>query len=155
VRRSSCQISSEVWKYIFSPYSCDFANGTVSIATIYESSLDQSTMYTASLPIELWTSIIATSSRSTQIQCLSVCRGWHTISIHLLFSTVRIHFGLPQDPTSSEDEEVQLISQSWDILDHIANDVSFARSVKNMVVFAFAKGHTIFQRRVYRYSSTL
>ena len=50
---------------------------------------------------------------------------------------------------SIEDEEIHMMSQSWDILDHIANDVDWARSVKKIVVFAFAKGHTIFQRRTY------
>lgn len=31
---------------------------------------------------------------STQSQCLFVCRTWHRISMHFLFSVVRIYFGL-------------------------------------------------------------
>ena len=87
------------------------------------------------------------------MQCLSVCQAWHMISIHLLFSTVHIHFGLPPDFTRNTNE-LQLMSQSWDILDHISNNDSFARAVKNIAVFAFANGHTIFQRRM-NHSSTL
>src|ERR1700735_1941340 len=101
-------------------------------------------MYTSNLPIELWNNIIATLPSSAQKQCLSVCRSWHRISIHFLFSTVRIYFGLRQDPLSSEDEEIHMMSQSWDILDHIANEFC-----KNIVVFnAFAKSHYISEAHI-------
>lgn len=102
---------------------------------------------TSHLPIELWNDIVAVLPFSAQRQCLSVCRTWHRISIQFLFSTIRIYFGMPQDPISSEDEEIRMMSQSWDMLDHITYDFDFARSVKKVIVFAFAKGHTIFQRR--------
>jgi hypothetical protein len=49
---------------------------------------------------------------------------------------------------TSENDEIQMMSQSWDILDHIANDAIWARAVKKVVVLAFARGHTIFQRRM-------
>jgi hypothetical protein len=100
------------------------------------------------LPVELWNGIISMLPASSQRQCLSVCQTWHGVSIHFLFSTVRIHLGLRYDPTT-RDNEMQMISQAWDILEHISNDAFFARSVKTMVVLAFAKGHTIFQSRKY------
>jgi lysophospholipid acyltransferase (LPLAT)-like uncharacterized protein len=89
-------------------------------------------MDTSNLLIELWNDIIATLPLSAQRRCLSVCRTWHKISINFVFSTVRIYFGLPHDLMTSDNDEILMMSQSWDILDYTTNDAVWAQAVSSL-----------------------
>lgn len=109
------------------------------------------------IPVEIWALVIADTCKADQRTCLSVSRTWRKIAISLVFSTVQIHFGFglenpwrdEQHPYRSSHEEITKMSRSWEILDRIGDDPDFARVVKRIVVLAFAKGHTIFERRKY------
>lgn len=109
------------------------------------------------LPVELWALIIGDTCKADQKTCLSVSRTWRKIAIGILFSAVQIHFGFGLEnpwrdlihPYHSSEEEITKMSRSWEILDRIGDDRDFAWAVKRIVVLAFAKGHTIFERREY------
>lgn len=45
-------------------------------------------------------------------------------------------------------EEMRLMSQTFDIIEHSAKDAHFAGSVKKVTVYAFATTHATFERRM-------
>ena len=107
--------------------------------------------------MELLALIIGDACKADQRTCLSVCRTWRKIGIGVLFSVVQIYFGFGleniwrdhKDPYYSSEGEITKMSCSWEILDRIGDDPDFAWAVKKIVILAFAKGHTVFERREY------
>lgn len=107
------------------------------------------------LPVEIWSIIIGGVSQPDQSTCLAVSRTWREIATGLVFSRVKIHFGFGLEnpwrnqnhPYVSSKDEITKMSRSWEILDRIGDDPDFARAIKDITVLAFAKGHTIFERR--------
>lgn len=99
------------------------------------------------LPVELWDSIIAGLPIIDQKTCLSVCRTWRKISITLLFDVVFLKLGTDaHDPFVDIDREFEGLSRSWEIMERITQDRTFALAVKKIVVLALSD-HTVYARR--------
>lgn len=103
-------------------------------------------MTSAALPVELWDEIIKTLPKSAQNICLSVCRSWRRVCLRSLFSVIRLSMEL--DDGANDQEEIDMVSRAWELLDRIAHDAVFARVVKTIIVLSWDYGHCIFQTRM-------
>ncbi|KAI6046351.1 hypothetical protein EDC04DRAFT_2630174 [Pisolithus marmoratus] len=104
----------------------------------------RNTISPGGIPIELWLMIMKLLPRKSVRSCLQVCRTWHDIALTLLFSTVKLHLlgsGLAfyHDCARQKQINAMLLSdRTWEILDHIASNSTFARAIKFIIVYASA-----------------
>jgi len=102
------------------------------------------------LPAETWSAIIEFLPLSQQRPCLFVSRLHHDLAIRFLFSVVKVHFiseSLEETFGCGHNVAPSLMARSWEILDYIAHEPNFAKVVKTVVVYAFAAGLVVFERR--------
>ncbi|EIW57068.1 uncharacterized protein TRAVEDRAFT_73320 [Trametes versicolor FP-101664 SS1] len=102
------------------------------------------------LPPELWGLVMDYLPRADQRSCLSVSAAFHDLACPLVFSRIVIHYGLcsaqgpePPGPCLAKSDlrllEWRIITAK-EILQRIARDVQFARSVKAITVLAYQMG---------------
>lgn len=111
-----------------------------------------------SLPPEIWSQIISEVPKPQLTKLLGLCSLFHDIVIRFLFSAIKIYF-VEGDlacemlntthPEWIEEIAVKLVSKSWEILNHICQEPSFARVVKSVTVVAFADGQSRFEKCQY------
>lgn len=107
------------------------------------------------LPPEIWHIIVESTSPSTRRNCLFVSRLFHDLSIRSLFSCIRIFLGAweKEGTLSGGLEEGSLradtyeLNLSWDILQHIIRNPTFARVVRKLIVYPYSKGVAVFEQR--------
>lgn len=102
------------------------------------------------LPPELWGLVMDYLPRADQRSCLSVSAAFHDLACPLVFSRIVIHYGFwsvqgPEhaEPWLSKSDLPLLqwrINTAKEILQRIARDVQFARSVKAITVLACQMG---------------
>ncbi|KAF9529719.1 hypothetical protein CPB83DRAFT_852050 [Crepidotus variabilis] len=107
------------------------------------------------LPPEVWSHVLRESPKSSLVSLLSVCSIFHDIAVRYLFSSIKIYFvGVRRGEVMLNTnhrhwvEEVarKLMIKSWELLNHISEEPSFARVVKSLTVISFADGFSIFER---------
>lgn len=99
------------------------------------------------LPLELWY-LIAEDLRPAQLKAfLGISRMHRSIALKNLFSHIKVFFGAPEledYPEMSEEAAEQVyettMSRTWDQLNAIRTDPSFARVVKKLTIHAFLEG---------------
>jgi hypothetical protein len=114
-------------------------------------------MHRVDLPVELWHETFRHLQRSEQRAVLGVSRIFHDIAMRFLFSTVKIYFtawdayteaGAPPSFVRTRYESELLLNTSWEILDYIVDNSTFAQVVKKVIVYAFAQvGEAVFEQR--------
>ncbi|KAF8952514.1 hypothetical protein BDZ97DRAFT_1878187 [Flammula alnicola] len=107
------------------------------------------------LPPEVWTQIIGDVPHPQLSNLLNVCSQFHDIVIRTLFSSIKVYFIGGEQGKSMlntfhmdwvEETARKLMGKSWEILNHIRQEPSFARVVKSITVVAFSDGLSIFER---------
>lgn len=104
--------------------------------------------YYSRLPLELWGLVMECLPRADQRSCLSVSAAFHDLACPILFSRIVIRYGVwsTQRHAHSRFTESDLLLITWrnnaakEILQRIARDAQFARSVKTISVFAYQYG---------------
>lgn len=94
------------------------------------------------IPVELWLMVMKLLPKKSVRSCLHVCRIWHDIALTLLFSTVKLHFMGPDlafygdFSRQKQINAMPLTDRTWEILDHIPSNSTFARTIKYIIVYA-------------------
>jgi hypothetical protein len=115
-------------------------------------------MHRVDLPLELWHEIFQYLQHSQHQAVLAVSRMFHDVAIRFLFSAVKIYFtawkaddGRSRSPSLFVRDQHQselLLNISWEILDHIVENPSFAQVVRKVIVYASAEeGQAVFEQR--------
>jgi hypothetical protein len=116
------------------------------------------------LPPEVWSGVISHLPFREQRVCLFLSRFYYDLAVRYVFAIIKIYF-LGEDPVSldfapqgeeiSEEKSRSLVSQSWDILDHITKHSKFSKAVKKIIVHAFDTGKITFEQRWSHYVNFL
>lgn len=99
------------------------------------------------LPLELWY-LVADDLAPAQMRAfLAISQLHRSIALKVLFSHVHVFFGAPEPceyPEMSEEAVEQAyestMSRTWDLLNAIRSNPSFARVVKKLTIYAFLEG---------------
>ncbi|KZT02822.1 uncharacterized protein LAESUDRAFT_729789 [Laetiporus sulphureus 93-53] len=102
------------------------------------------------LPPEIWRQIMRYLPNFSRRTCLFVSMLVHDLAAEILFSTVNIHFGAwehsPTPHVRGYALERARASASWNILQRIRSDPQFAKYVKKVIVYSYARHHAVFER---------
>ncbi|KAH9939212.1 hypothetical protein B0H21DRAFT_757015 [Amylocystis lapponica] len=118
-------------------------------------------LYAATLAPEIWQIIVTGGGgraprlpcveflpRRDRRTCLSTSKLLYVIAVKIVFYYIDIHFGSWRGDTGvDEGLEERELSRSWEILQHIARNPSFAANIKKLVVCPFSEGTAIFEQR--------
>ena len=111
------------------------------------------------LPVELWRIILQFLHRRDLRSVFATCRSFHDMVLKLLFSTVKFHFTawdkVQENPLFlyNPEDALLLVNRTWEILDHIVEEPSFAHVVKRIVVHAFSPStQNVFELREFEMS---
>jgi hypothetical protein len=108
-----------------------------------------------SLPAELLSAIVDELWASDLRACLGVSREFRVRAVPRIFRTVHLRFGTPNANSAATiyasngaaQTEVEVLEQTWGILEAIETDRDFARAVKEIVVHAqYGRKTAIFER---------
>lgn len=107
------------------------------------------------LPPEIWNHVFKSISKPYLPQLLGVCSLFHDIVIRSVFSSIKIYFIGVNRGTEMlcsyngewiEETAQKLMTNSWEILNHICQEPRFARVVKSLTIIAFGDGLSIFEK---------
>ncbi|KAI6120356.1 hypothetical protein EV401DRAFT_1955980 [Pisolithus croceorrhizus] len=109
----------------------------------------QTTLSPGGMPMELWLMVMKLLPKKSVRSCLQVCRSWHDMALTVLFSTVKLHFFGPglsfYDDYVRQQQVLELpglSDRSWEILDYITTNSTFAQAIKFIIVYASADSLT-------------
>jgi hypothetical protein len=100
------------------------------------------------LPLELWYLVAENTPQNQLKSFLGISRLHRSIALKLLFSSVKVFFGAPEireiEMTSEDAEELYECSMrtTWEILNAISRDPSFAQAVKKLTIYAFMEAES-------------
>ena len=98
------------------------------------------------LPLEIWY-LVADETSQTQLKSfLGISRLHRSIALKSFFSSIKIFLGLPEayelDLSKEAADELyeRTMTVSWEMLNAISCDTSFARVVKKLTIYGFMDG---------------
>lgn len=97
------------------------------------------------LPVELWDQVLLYLPKSSQKECMFVCRSWRRACRRALFTVIRLSVGTDCEGDRMEPDEVKEVVKAWEILDCIGSDPAFAWGVKTIAVMSWRYSMSTFE----------